>query len=126
MTVPVVLDQATFAKFAEAYHQTRRELRNLKHTLATLERSGRSSYMPKLRRLAYLTEELTAGGEAAIAFLRFNNDHELIETGETGTVHDFWFNTGETAPVNTKIIAELFGHTWIAAEIYCAASDTLP
>ena len=49
MTIPVVLDRATFDKLAEAYHQTRRELRNLKHTLATLERSGRGGYLPPAR-----------------------------------------------------------------------------
>lgn len=79
------------------------------------------------RKLAALTSTLSQGGTAMAREITYEEGVPVWATDETFEVTDWWLNLGEDdVPADTKIIAEQFGDTWIVAEFYCAASDTLP
>lgn len=86
---------------------------------------------PKAERAGFwfgvLDGALSAQGTATVNIVVWSiTDTAWQYTGHTLTVQDFWMNTGESIPLDTRIKCVWYRNVWTWDQAYCAAGDNLP
>lgn len=126
---PVVLDDSwSFLQLQRTVESQQREMLSLRRRLANVSVRRHEAVWPPpagTLKFASLTATLSQGGTATADVIEWDGD-SFEYTGESITVQDWWFNSGESAEADTKIIAQQVGDTWIVTQFYCSVSDTLP